>query len=419
MNRNTHFERARRGGSGLLLALIAVVWLSGPVSSLEAENPSRPAAPSSRQPIPEKPVSRPFGTLADGTEVFAHMLRVPGGWEAEIIDYGAILTRFLVPGAEGGDPVDVVLGFDSLEGYLAGHPYFGATCGRVSNRIAGGVFELDGKTFRLATNNGANHLHGGNVGFDKKLWKAAPGLSRSGPFVTFSMLSPDGEEGYPGDLAARVTYTLTPAGELLVDMEATTDAATVVNMVHHSYWNLAGQASGSIRGHELAVRAERYLPVDAGGIPTGAFSAVEGTPFDFRPSRERPATLGEAIDRLPAAADGSSPGGVDHDFVVEAWKPDGVLRSVATLRDPASGRSMDILSDQPGLQVYTGNYLDGTLIGKGGAVYGKHAAVCLETQRHPDSVHHPDWPSMRLDPGGVYRHRMIHRFAAVPPSAAD
>jgi aldose 1-epimerase len=399
------------------LALIGAASLSGPMPGRAAETPSqRPAVPG-RQSLVEKPVSRLFGTLADGTEVFAHTLRVPGGWEAEVIDYGAILTRLVVPGAAGTEPVDVVLGFDSLEGYLAGHPYFGATCGRVANRIAGGTFDLDGKTHRLATNNGANHLHGGVSGFDKKVWTSSSGLARTGPFVTFSMVSPDGDEGYPGRLAARATYTLTPKGELLVDMEATTDAATVVNMVHHSYWNLAGQASGSVRGHELTVRAQRYLPVDAGGIPTGAFAPVEGTPFDFRPSRERPATLGEAIDRLPAAGDGSSPGGVDHDFVVDGWKPDGVLRSVAVLRDPASARSMEILSDQPGIQIYTGNYLDGTVTGKGGTVYGKHAAVCLETQRHPDSVHHPDWPSMRLDPGNTYRHRMIHRFTAVPPSA--
>lgn len=367
------------------------------------------------QPVMEKPVSRVFGKLADGSEVFAHTLRVPGGWEAEVIDYGAILTRFHVPRADGAEPIDVVLGFDSLEGYLAGHPYFGATCGRVSNRIAKGTFDLEGKTYRLATNNGANHLHGGEVGFDKKLWKASPGLSRNGPFVSFTMTSPDGDEGYPGRLTARVTYTLTPQGELFVDMEAETDAPTIVNMVHHSYWNMAGQGAGSIKGHELTVRAERYLPVDGGGIPTGAFAAVENTPFDFRRSQKPPTTLGAAIDRLPAAADGSSPGGVDHDFVIDGWKPDGVLRSVATLRDPGSGRSMEILSDQPGLQVYTGNYLDGTLTGKGGAVYAKHAAVCLETQRHPDSVHHPDWPTTRLNPGGTYRHRMIHRFVANPP----
>ena len=355
------------------------------------------------------PTVKPFGTLADGRDVKLFVLEVPGGWRAEITDYGAILTRFLVPAAEG-PPVDVVLGCDDLAGYLAGHPYFGAICGRVSNRIAGGTFDLDGRTFKLATNNGANHLHGGVTGFDKKLWKGTPRLSDRGPAVDFEMVSPDGDEGYPGRLATRVTYTLSPDGELRVEMSATTDAPTVVNMVHHSYWNLAGHGSGSIRDHELTVHADRYLPVDAGSIPTGEQRAVADTPFDFRPERGTPAVLGAAIDGLPAAADGTNPGGVDHDFVIRGWRPDGALRSVAVLSDPRSGRVLEILSDQPGVQVYTGNYLDGTLRGKGGATYAKHAGICLETQLHPDSVHHPDWPSPRLDPGATYRHTMVHRF---------
>jgi aldose 1-epimerase len=358
------------------------------------------------------PVKRPFGKLADGRPVSLYTLEVPGGWRADITDYGAILTSLFVPAAGDGKPVDVVLGFDSLEGYLAGHPFFGATCGRVANRIAGGTFELGGKRYTLATNNGDNHLHGGLVGFDKKLWKATPRASDRGPAVDFEMTSPDGDEGYPGAVTARVTYTLTPDGELWVEMSATTDSPTLVNMAHHSYWNLAGQGSGTIHDHELTIAADTYLPVDAGGIPTGEFALVAGTPFDLRPERRPAATLGEAIAALPATADGKNPGGIDHNFVVSSWKPDVSLRSVALLRDRKSGRTLEILSDQPGIQVYTGNYLDGSVKGKGGVAYGKQSAVCLETQKYPDSIHHPKWPTTQLEPGQTYRHTMVHRFGS-------
>jgi aldose 1-epimerase len=361
-------------------------------------------------PALHPPTVRPFGSLADGRRVSLYTLEVPGDWRAEIIDYGAILTSFQVPLAAAADakPVDVVLGCDSLAGYLAGHPYFGATCGRVSNRIAGGTFDLDGKRYTLARNDGDNHLHGGVVGFDKKLWKATPRLSERGPAVDFEVVSPDGDEGYPGEVKAKVTYTLTPDGELWVEMTATTDAPTIVNMVHHSYWNLAGHAAGTIGDHELTVAADTYLPVDAGSIPTGEFAKVAGTPFDLRPARQP--RLAAAIAELPPSADGKNPGGIDHNFVVRGWKPDGSLRSVALLRDPASGRTLELLSDQPGIQVYTGNYLDGSVKGKGGVAYGKQGAVCLETQNYPDAIHHPDWPSMRLEPGQTYRHTMVHRF---------
>lgn len=395
-----------RSGCRVFRSLAAAVAVSAMVA------PSL-AAPPEAAPVTQTfaaPAVSSFGRLPDGREARLFVLEVPGGWRAEITDFGAILTKMLVPTPDG-PPVDVVLGCDDLAGYLAGHPYFGAICGRVSNRIAGGTFELNGKTHALAKNNGANHLHGGVVGFDKHLWKATPRRSERGPAVDFELVSPDGDEGYPGRLTARATYTLTPDGELWVEMSATTDAPTVVNMVHHSYWNLAGHASGAIRGQELSVHADRYLPVDVGSIPTGEFSEVSGTPFDLRPERRPAAALGAALDALPAAADGTNPGGIDHDFVVRGWRPDGALRSVAVLRDPASGRTLEILSDQPGVQVYTGNYLDGTLRGKAGTVYGKHAGVCLETQLHPDSVHHPDWPSPRLDPGATYRHTMVHRFS--------
>jgi len=360
------------------------------------------------------PTVSPFGRLPDGREAHLYTLEVPGGWKATITDFGAILTSLHVPGKDG-KPVDVVLGFDSLDGYAAKHPYFGATCGRVANRIAAGRFELDGKAYTLATNNEPNHLHGGVAGFDKKLWRATPRTSEKGPAVDFEMVSPAGDEGYPGQVTAKATYTLTPDGELWVEMSAICDAPTIVNMAHHSYWNLAGQASGSIHGHALSVTADRYLPVDAGGIPTGEFAPVAGTPFDLRPERQPAAVLGDAIKALPPSADGKNPGGIDHNYVIRDWKPDGSLRSVARLRDPASGRSMEILTDQPGIQVYTGNYLDGSVIGKGGTAYAKQAAICLETQKYPDSIHHAgqaDWPAVRLDPGKTYRHTMVHRFTA-------
>ncbi len=385
------------------------LWIVGflAMPALFASEPSRKMNPTFRPPT-----QRSFGSLADGTAVSLYTLEVPGGWRAEVTDYGAILTRLLVPAAGEGKPVDVVLGFDSLAGYLAGHPYFGATCGRVANRIAGGTFDLDGKRYAVARNNGPNHLHGGLAGFDKKFWKATPLVSERGPAIDFEMMSPDGDEGYPGTITAHVTYTLTPDGELWVEMSATTDKPTIINMAHHSYWNLAGQDSGSINDHELSVTADTYLPVDAGGVPTGEFAPVAGTPFDLRPERSAAAKLGEAIAAILATAGGKNSGGIDHNFVVRGWKPDGSLRSVALLRDRKSGRTLEILSDQPGIQVYTSNYLDGSLKGKGGGAYGKHAAVCLETQKYPDSIHHADWPTIRLDPGRLYHHTIVHRFGS-------
>ena len=308
-----------------LQAVLLCVILASAVAAAE------PSAPSSSTPTPSisssgvsksmahttyaLPAVSPFGRLPDGREAHLYTLEVPGGWKATVTDFGAILTSMHVPGKDG-TVVDVVLGFDSLDAYAAKHPYFGATCGRVANRIAAGRFELDGKSHQLATNNEPNHLHGGVAGFDKKLWRATPRVSDKGPAVDFEMVSPAGDEGYPGQLTAKATYTLTPDGELWVEMSATCDRPTIVNMVHHSYWNLAGQAAGTIHGHQLSVTADRYLPVDAGGIPTGEFAAVSGTPFDLRPERRPVASLGDAITSLPPSADGKNPGGIDHNYVV-------------------------------------------------------------------------------------------------------
>jgi aldose 1-epimerase len=397
-----------------LAALVLVVCMSGAAPAADPSS-STPGAPRSMSHATYAlPTVQSFGTLPDGREAHLYTLEVPGGWKATVTDFGAILTSLHVPGKDGA-AVDVVLGFDSLAGYAAKHPYFGATCGRVANRIAAGRFELDGKAYAVATNNEPNHLHGGLIGFDKKLWRATPRVSEKGPAVDFEMVSPAGDEGYPGQLTASATYTLTPDGELWVEMSASCDAPTIVNMAHHSYWNLAGHAAGTIHGHTLSVNADRYLPVDAGGIPTGVFASVAGTPFDLRPERPHAASLGEAIKALPPSADGKNPGGIDHNYVIRGWKPDGSLRSVALLQDPASGRSLEILSDQPGIQVYTGNYLDGSVTGKGGTAYAKQGAICLETQKFPDAIHHAghaEWPSVRLDPGQTYRHAMVHRFTA-------
>ncbi len=414
MNRFACFHRVHCLWIVPLLAFTALA-VPPPTSSL-----ANPPAAVAEKPMPVDavapsllPTSRPFGMLPDGREARLFTLMVPGGWQATVSDYGGILTSFIVPPADDDadkKPVDVVLGFDTLDGYLAGHPYFGAICGRCSNRIAGGIFELAGTTYRLATNNGPNHLHGGIAGFDKKLWKVTPLTTAEGPAVALELVSPAGDEGYPGQLTARAVYTLTPAGELMIEMTATTDAPTIVNMVHHSYWNMAGQGSGSIKDHELIVEADRYLPVDAGSIPTGTFAAVEGTSFDFRPERKPPARCGGAIETLPPNPPPGTPRGVDHAYVLRDWQPDGKLRKAAVLRDPASGRSLEILTDQPSLQVYMGNFLDGSLTGKEDAVYGPNAAICLETQKFPDSIHHADWPSVRLNPGETYRHKMVHRF---------
>jgi len=391
---------------GIAFATLSVVTLplaaAPPVSTAEETMPATTAAPR----------AKPFGRLPDGREALLYTLEVPGGWKATITDYGAILTSFLVPPKDGADgaPVDVVLGFDTLDGYLKGHPYFGAICGRYANRIAGGRFELDGTTHTLATNNGLNHLHGGVKAFDKYLWESTPRATDRGPAVEFEIVSPDGDEGYPGRLAVKAVYTLTPAGDLIVEMTATTDSPTIVNLVHHSYWNLAGQGSGSIAGQELAVAADRYVPVDAGGIPTGELAAVQGTPFDFRPERHPWGRCGAALAAIPPDAGPDTPTGVDNTYLVRGWKPDGELRTAATFRDPASGRALEVQSDQPGVQVYMGGFLDGTLTGKGGAVYVRNGGLCLETQKYPDSIHHPDWPSPRLDPGQTYRHTMVHRF---------
>ncbi len=343
-----------------------------------------------------------WGTV-DGTPVHLWTLRNGNGMTMRVTDYGTIVTELWVPDAKGR-AADVVLGRPTAADYVARTQYFGCTAGRCANRIARGAFTIDGKPFRVTANNGLNTLHGGAKGFDKVVWTGHAAMTPDGPGVTFTYVSKDGEEGFPGTVTAEVTYVLTARNELDVRMTATTDAPTVVNLVHHSYWNLAGHASGSVLGHELVLPADRYTPVDASLITTGAIDPVAGTPLDFR----TPKAIGRDIGKLPATKD--DPGGYDHNFVVNG-EP-GAMRTCAVLRDPASGRTMTIRSNQPGIQFYSGNFLDG-IPGKDGATYRMHDGLCLETQAFPDSINKqgmPGWPNVVLRPGQRYEHRMVHEF---------
>jgi aldose 1-epimerase len=292
---------------------------------------------------------------------------------------------------------DVTLGFDNLQSYLDGHPYFGATVGRYANRIAQGRFTLDGRTYVLATNDGPNHLHGGVRGFDKVIWRAEV-LAGTGAAVRFTYTSPDGEEGYPGTLTAAVTYTLTEDNELRLDYLATTSQATVVNLTNHAYWNLAG--TGNILDHVLQIAADRYTPVDDTLIPTGAIDPVRGTPMDFT----RPLPIGSRIRQLT-----NEPQGYDHNYVLDSRGGD--LALAARVEEPTTGRVLEIHTTEPGIQFYSGNFLDGTLTGKGGVVYQQYDGFCLETQHFPDSPNRPNFPSVILRPGQIYTQTTIHKFS--------
>jgi aldose 1-epimerase len=323
-----------------------------------------------------------------------------GGLTAKVTNYGTILMELWVPD-RSGSTADVVLGFDTPQGYFGGHPFFGCVAGRVANRIANATFDLDGKTYTLAKNNGPHTLHGGKKGWDKYVWTSTHGEGADGPWVRFAHVSPDGDEGYPGTVKAEIVYTLTPKGEFKVEMTATTDQPTLVNLAHHSYWNLAGHGSGDILGHELKLFCERYTPGDATLVPKGTIEPVAGTPYDFR----SPKPIGKDI-----AATGGKPVGYDTNFVVD--NASGELVPVAKVVEPKSGRVMELLATEPGVQFYTGNFLDGSVKGKGGAVYSQYAGFCLETQKYPDAIHQREWPSPVLRPGTTYRHVMVHRFSA-------
>ena len=354
---------------------------------------------------PEKVTRENFGHLPDGTAVEIIRLHGDNGFEARIIGYGAALQSLFVPD-RNGQVADVVLGRDDLEGYVALRRFLGATVGRYANRIANGRFELDGKPFQLAANDGPNALHGGLDGFDRKAWRVTASGEAPVPFVTLSYVSADGEEGYPGQLTTEVTYSISGATELSIAFSATTDKPTVVNLTNHSFFNLAGvESTGNILDHRVMIAADDYLPASPDGIPLGAPATVEGTPFDFRTLHRVGARIEDADQQLRIRQ------GYDHNFCLRGGvveKP----RLAARVEDPSSDRVMELWTDQPGVQLYTGNFLDGGVIGKYGRAHRRFDALCLEPQRYPDTPNRPDYPSARLDPGQTYRHTTRYRFSA-------
>jgi len=345
-----------------------------------------------------------YGKLNDGREVTIFTLTNAKGMTARITEYGAILVSLEVPDS-AGTKADVSLGYDALAGWLTSTSYFGASVGRFGNRIAHGKFTLDGKEYTLATNNSPGgipcHLHGGLKGFDKVLWTGAPVRKAGARGVALTYTSKDGEEGYPGTLQVKITYWLTDANELVWEAEATTDKPTVINLAHHTYWNLSGDPTKPITGETLMLAADAYLPTDAGLIPTGVLAPVAGTPMDFRTPTTVGARINDAFEALKLA------GGYDHCWVLR--KGPGV-RLAAVVKDLSSGRIMEVLTDQPGVQFYTGNFLDGSATGKNGVKYQFRTGLCLETEGFPDAPNHPDFPSAVLRPGETYHHTMVCRF---------
>ena len=343
-----------------------------------------------------------FGTTAEGTPVDLFTLTNAHGVEARIIGYGGILVSLRVPDRTGKLD-DIVLGCSSQACYEKETYYFGALIGRYGNRIAAGRFALDGTPYQLATNNPPNHLHGGVKGFDKVIWAGNPFQNADGVGVTFSRQSPDGEEGYPGTLAALVTYTLTGNNELTIEYSAKTDKTTIVNLTHHSYFNLAGEGKRDILGHEMMINADRYTPIDPTSIPTGELAPVEGTPFDFR----KPTTIGSRLGQDNVQLKNGR--GYDHNFVLNR-QSDGLMLA-ARVVEPGSGRVLEVSTTEPGIQFYSGNYLDGSLVGKSGQTYGEHSGFCLEPQHFPDSPNHSNFPSTVLRPGEEHHSKTVFRFS--------
>jgi aldose 1-epimerase len=332
----------------------------------------------------------PYGTTPDGQAITLYTLTNSHGSSIQLIDYGAIITSVEVPDRDG-KRANINLNYPSLEGYLERHPYFGATVGRFCNRIAGGKFSLDGQMYTLVQNNGPNHLHGGTIGFDKLVWKGEPMRLDEAIGVRLTVVSPDGQEGYPGNLTVHVEFTWNDEHELKIAFRAETDKPTVVNLTNHSYWNLAGANSGDVLEHELQLFCEKYLAVDDTLIPTGELVKVAGTPLDFL----QPRKIGERIQQFPMTK------GYDHCFVVDGQP--GTLRKAAVVREPKSGRVMEVWTTQPGVQLYTGNHLGGK--------YGQHSGFCLETQHYPDAPNKPQFPTTRLNPGETFEEVTVHRFS--------
>lgn len=355
--------------------------------------------------VPSAAVSTPFGATADGRTAELFTLTNEHGIQVRLTNYGGIITSLRTPDRSGRFD-DIVLGYDNLAGYLHDSPYFGAIVGRYGNRIARGRFTLDGRTYRLAVNNGPNSLHGGLRGFDKVIWSAHAFQSQKGTGVALDYTSPDMEEGFPGALRAHVTYTLTDDDRLIVDYQATTDKPTPVNLTQHTYWNLAGSSRRDILGHELTINADSMTPVDSTLITTGEISPVSGTPFDFR----TPMTIGARVDHRENIQIRYG-NGYDHNFVLNrAGLAADALVHAARVVEPSTGRTLDIFTTEPGLQFYSGNFLDGSITGKGGNVYHFRYGMALETQHYPDSPNHPNFPSTILRPGQQYHTRTVFQF---------
>jgi aldose 1-epimerase len=345
---------------------------------------------------------QPYGKMPDGTPVDLYMLTNASGMHAGIITYGGTVVSLTAPD-KSGKFADVVLGMDSLEGYQHQANFFGALIGRYGNRIAHGAFKLEGKTYTLPKNNGDNTLHGGPEGFDKRVWKAKEAATPNGPSVELTYVSKDGEEGFPGTLTAHVVYTLTDANELKIEYTATTDKPTVVNLTNHSYFNLNGGGVGDNLQHQVTILADRFTPVDAGLIPTGELKPVKGTPFDFT----KPTAIGARINQDDQQLKFGK--GYDHNWVLN--KAHGIMGKAAEVYEPKSGRVLEVFTSEPGLQFYTGNFLDGTVKGKGGIAYPFRAAFCMETQHYPDSPNQPKFPSTELKPGQKYHTTTVYKFS--------
>jgi aldose 1-epimerase len=378
----------------LMIVAGAALWLSAAACGCRAaaKHEVRPATAEAKMGI-EKTA---FGTMPDGRPIDLYTMTNGSGMRVRVINYGATLISVEVPDRRG-KVADVTLGYDTLEGWLANRGSFGATIGRYGNRIARGEFTLDGTTYELAKNSGENHIHGGVEGFSKKLWTAEPVRAAAGVGVRLTYLSRDGEEGYPGNLKASVLYILTADNELKTEFTATTDKPTVINLVNHAYWNLGGPEVKDCLGHVLQLNADEYTVAGPGLIPTGELKPVAGTPLDFT----RPVAIGARIAQTE--------GGYDHNLVIRG-KP-GEVRLAARAVEPASGRVMELYTDQPGVQFYSANFQDGSITGKGGVAYRRHAGFCLETQHFPDSPNHDNFPSTVLRPSQTYRHIMVHKFS--------
>lgn len=378
-----------------------------PQTPATTPEPTTPPEPTTTDETPKTTENAPamsiekaeFGQTKDGKTVDLYTIQNKNGLVLKMTNYGAIVVEMQTPDKDG-KLANIQLSFPTLEGYLQRHPYFGATIGRYGNRIAGGKFKIGDEEYTLATNNGPNHLHGGEKGFDAVVWNVEQVLTEDAAGLKFTYTSADGEEGYPGELKTTVTYLLTNNDELSIEYEATTDKPTVLNLTNHCYWNLAGAGSGQILDHELMIAADKYLPIDETSIPTGELAPVEGTPFDFT----KPTAIGARIDAIKEPPHVTK--GYDHCYVLRGQE--GQLELAAKVSDPKSGRVMEIFTTEPGIQLYCGNFLDGS---EGNGGFKQHEAFCLETQHYPDSPNKPDFPSTQLNPGETFKSKTVHKFS--------